>query len=323
MEVSSWHLFFQHPEFVNMGRLSFLFLTCLYFIIPIFSLIGPLDIVNQVICSTVLIILFGIPHGAIDHIIFLEENRVKTVHFYLLYIGMMGIYIVGWIMFSVLSLIFFLGLSAFHFGQSQFSDFASIPKFRKIILSFAWGSSILAGLIYYNNEEILFLSKSSPEISPLLVAFDIDYYQVLLPVSTIITLILMSWSAYRKELSREDILKEMYIFGLIHLCFYVLPVLIGFTLYFTILHSIKVLKEEYNYLHSRRTYFSINDFIKLLLPYTLVSIAGALFIFYLSSKEIIGISSFLLVFILISILTLPHSIVMDAFYKKRLNEPSF
>ena len=111
---------------------------------------------------------------------------------------------------------------------------------------------------------------------------------------------------------------EALLFGLIHLCFYTLPLLVGFTIYFSTLHSMQVLLEEFDYLKKRMMKLSMADFILLVTPYTLISIVGLAILLVLSHFQIIAISGTLLVFIVISILTLPHSIVMDNFYFKSL-----
>jgi hypothetical protein len=104
----------------------------------------------------------------------------------------------------------------------------------------------------------------------------------------------------------------------IHLSFYLLPVFIGFTLYFVVLHAFRVLEQEFIYLRTK----SINQdlclkgFIKLLAPLSLISFVGIGLLVYLVYIKIIIISEALLGFIIISMLTLPHSFVMEKFYRK-------
>jgi len=59
---------------------------------------------------------------------------------------------------------------------------------------------------------------------------------------------------------------------------------------------------------------SVIGFVKQLLPYTLLSIVGGALLFGLVSYEFLEISYVFLSIILISILTLPHSVVMNSFY---------
>ena len=75
----------------------------------------------QIIFFTSLILLTGIPHGALDHLI--QEatdkklNRIYSVKLFLLrYLMIMILYAFAWYWFSGLSLLIFLVISAWHFG---------------------------------------------------------------------------------------------------------------------------------------------------------------------------------------------------------------
>jgi Brp/Blh family beta-carotene 15,15'-monooxygenase len=306
-----------------MNKLSFIFLCAFLIIVTVFAGLQSVDISYQLIGSLLFIVLLGIPHGAIDHIIFLEDNRTaKPIHFYGFYFGLMGLYVLSWAIFPMLSLMLFLIVSAYHFGQSQFSDLTVHKSFRNHILYFVWGCSILSGLILYNIEDILSLSSLSADMLYLSPVFDELVFSFLLPLSSIVTVFLLIVTFKKNRISGERFLFEIYLFVLIHICFYILPLIVGFTLYFVILHSFKVLSEEFTYLKSRRDNFSIRSFLKLLFPITLISVFGGGIIMLSAQYQLIGISNGLLVFVLISVLTLPHSIVMDDFYQKFMKKAS-
>jgi beta-carotene 15,15'-dioxygenase len=306
-----------------MNKISFFFISALLMIISVFAGVKSVDPLLQLLVAISFIILVGIPHGAIDHIIFLEDNNTaKPIHFYSFYFGLMGLYLLGWVMFPMWSLILFLVLSAHHFGQSQFSELAANPSFRNYILYFVWGSSILSGLIKYNIEDIRSFAATSADMSYLSAVFHEGVFSILLPLSSILTVFILLFALKKKQISSERFFFEIYLFILIHICFYILPLIVGFTLYFVILHSFKVLSEEFNYLKSRRTDFSVRSFIKLLIPFTLISVLFGSIIMTCAHYELIAVSNVLLLFILISILTLPHSVVMDNFYQKFMKKAS-
>ena len=56
-------------------------MTC-YAIASIFTLQNSIDLVHQVIGSLTLIVLFGIPHGAIDNIILQSKSEISSSKFY-------------------------------------------------------------------------------------------------------------------------------------------------------------------------------------------------------------------------------------------------
>lgn len=289
-----------------MNKIGFYFLSTFLIVISVFAGFESLDISFQLIGSLLFIVLLGIPHGAIDHIIFLEDNSIveKPIHFYGLYFGLMGIYLFCWLTFPMLSFIFFLILSAYHFGQSQFSELTANQSISNYLLYFSWGCSILSGLILYNIEDLVFLSSFSSDMFYLSAVFNKVLLSILLPLSTIVTIFLLIVIFKTKQISSERFFFEIYLFILIHICFYILPLFVGFTLYFVILHSFKVLSEEFSYLKSRRKDFSVRSFIKLLIPFTLISVFGGGFIILCAHYQLISISNGLLGVILVSVSTL-------------------
>jgi Brp/Blh family beta-carotene 15,15'-monooxygenase len=306
-----------------MNKISFIFLSTFLIFVSISAGLEAIDPTFQLLGALILIAFLGIPHGAIDHIIFLEDNSTaKPMHFYVFYFGLMGLYILSWLTFPMLSLILFLLVSAYHFGQSQFSELSLNQSLAHHMLYFAWGCSILCGLILYNMDAILSLASLSPDMLYLSAVFNKSMLSILLPASSILTIFLLIIISGKNQISSERFFFEIYLLFLIHVCFYILPPIVGFTLYFVILHSFKVLSEEFRYLQLRRNNFSLRAFIKLLLPFTLISIVGGGVMMFFAYHQLIGISNGLLVFVLISVLTLPHSVVMDNFYQKFVKEAS-
>ena len=129
------------------------------------------------------------------------------------------------------------------------------------------------------------------------------------------TLIGLILSQFR-GLSVEDVASEILVLALIHLSFYLFPLLISFTFFFIILHSLKVLRQEFIYLKKLREGFKLSNFLVSLVPYTLLSLAGIALLILAKMKAWIDIPDLLLAFIIISVITLPHSFVMEWFYVK-------
>ena len=75
-----------------MNSITFIFLVCLYALFFIYEAIGGIKIENQIFYCSMLIIAFGIPHGALDHILFLKRNT-SQVKFYSIYLGLVLFFI--------------------------------------------------------------------------------------------------------------------------------------------------------------------------------------------------------------------------------------
>ncbi len=286
----------------------------------IFMEFGAFSFSDQLFWSILLIMLLGIPHGAIDHVLFLEKsndgNENKTSEFYAFYFGLMIFYFVAWMLASTWSLIAFLSISAYHFGQSQFADLKNISRSESVFINISWGVSILSGLLMYNYADVIDIFQSSPDLTDLIAVFDLKLISILLSASSTAAVVVILWLGYTKKVSSERMVLELITLGLIHTCFYALPIIIGFTIYFTTIHSLTVMSEEFEFLKMKRNGFSLLQFVQLLAPFTLLSIFGSVIIIVISRMGDIGVSDVLLIFILLSLVTLPHSIVMDGFYEK-------
>ena len=80
------------------------------------------------------------------------------------------------------------------------------------------------------------------------------------------------------------------------------------------------MNQEYLFLKSEDANFSLIDFLKLLLPYSLLSIFFTSILLALSHWGFLAISIPYLSIIIISVITLPHAIVMHIFYNKYMRK---
>ncbi|HET8861097.1 Brp/Blh family beta-carotene 15,15'-dioxygenase [Marivirga sp.] len=266
-----------------------------------------------------LIFLLGIPHGAVDHILLQKKQQCtkSQIQFYTFYLGLIGLYVIAWILFPYFSLVVFFLISFYHFGQSQFSDVKIDEKnIAKKLLYMFWGGSIISGLFYHHYDKLIqfFLETSHfDQTATVITPFSLYYFFL---TSSVITIFLMAYILIKRVNSRKRFLSEIGIFLLLHLAFFTIPPLLAFALYFAIWHSLKVLYDEYMYLGEKRKNFDLTHFIKELLPFTLISIVGACILLIAFSYFEFAISPFFLTIIFLSVLTLPHSVVMDSWYQK-------
>ena len=172
-----------------MNKFTFTYLIFVYALFAIFTLNDEISIDIQVIGSIILISLFGIPHGAIDNIIYLSSNKITRVRFYLIYIVTIIIYCLLWWLAPIISLIFFLFLSSYHFGESQLVDYSFINK-KRIIYLF-WGFALLSTLIFYNNNELLSLSNQFIDTEKFSQVFNILIFKYIFYFSNVIIISLL------------------------------------------------------------------------------------------------------------------------------------
>ena len=300
-----------------MTKITFVFISCFFLLLALYTGVTEFNTVSQVVPAILFIALLGIPHGAIDHLLFLEKSTWSPLLFYSFYLGLIVLYIVAWIFTPAVSMGVFLVLSAYHFGQSQFADLDKIKGRMKPFLYLSWGLTVLSGLIYFNRHEISELLTSSKEMNSFIEIMNPSLALPLMIVFGVLTIGLLGYNLIKNSLTLERLGIEILVMGLIQFSFVAFPVLTGFTLFFVVIHSLKVLSDEYDFMHKVRKRFSLKGFLKMLLPYTLLSLFGSAFLLLISHLDYMPVSNLLLVFILISVLTLPHSIVMEVFYRNR------
>jgi hypothetical protein len=76
------------------------------------------------------------------------------------------------------------------------------------------------------------------------------------------------------------------------------------------------MNDEFKFFKKENTDFTIWNFLKLLAPYSILSIIGTTILLLLSYYNIISYSIPFLSIMIISVITLPHAIVMNIFYNE-------
>ncbi|WKK86425.2 Brp/Blh family beta-carotene 15,15'-dioxygenase [Marivirga arenosa] len=297
-----------------MTKAIFYFIAANLLFLPLLSISeGPFQ--NFAFYITVpFIIIFGIPHGAIDNVLFKRSKKISNFKFIAVYLSIIALNIGLWLVTPVFAYVLFLLISAYHFGQSEFTHYLKKQTFYHKILFFSWGLILIVGLIYFNLAEINLMTQKYESFASFELVHSKQMLEIIFVGSLAITLIILAQLVYKNIISIETVLMEIIVMSLTLLSFYLMPLLIGFSLYFIILHSYKVMEEEFKYLKSENIISNLKGFLKLLTPFSVLSFAGILFLFALIYFNIISLSYGYIMLIIISSITLPHVFVMDQFY---------
>lgn len=279
-------------------------------LLPLGELTSPLHEEIELWICIALIATFGVSHGAIDNHLYGVKERRDNFGFIAIYLLAAAGFGLLWYLDGRWAFMLFMIISAYHFGQSQFIDLKEEGSWTDPALYFTWGVWLLSGYSYLNSNEFLKVAES-----PILegsIALDLLHYAGPLWVfSGILLLATFSLKIYRRKISTARFLAELYQGIIIMGAFYISSPLLGFSLYFIILHSLRVLWHEYQYLE-----VNLTAFIKMLLPFTLLSLVGMGLLLWIINFFALPLSLPLSALIFISCLTFPHSIVMEAFYQK-------
>ncbi len=255
-----------------------------------------------------LIILFvGIPHGGIDHLI---HNPTITprglARFILRYLLLMLGYGLMWWFLPLAALIAFLGMSAYHFGQSHFLEQGKLEN-KEGLLYLLKGAFFLFLILFgdWSMTQKILSSMISIDLSE---EFRLGFLGFLLVSS----LIAQGFST--QPFGLTDGLDYLILAPIL----YFSPLLIGFSVYFGFWHSLPSMLAEYAYLRNIPAFNSPLKFGKQLLPFSGISLVGIAAILVVGLEFLAPNQLYLLFFVLISLISLPHILYMDTFLKEKL-----
>ena len=296
-----------------MSIFLYIFIVLAFVISNVFQLFNSISIETQIITSTFLIMLVGIPHGSLDHLLLPTQNFKSRLRFYIFYLGLIILNLLVWNYSQITGLVLFFFISCYHFGESQLYKFNLKNKLVTHFTYLCWGVSVIFSFLFYNIDELQLLSNSYEDTRNLISNLNLDSFSYLFLASNIITLILFTFCIYKFKVKANKVISEVFFLFVIHLSSFLFPLLICFTLFFIILHSLPSLVNQYNHFKKANNRFTLKDFIYLMTPYSLVSIIFLLFISFCSYTNVINYSVPLISIILISVITLPHSFIISKF----------
>jgi len=266
-----------------------------------------------------LVCFLGIPHGATDHVLHnFEESGVISTRVRLSFLGnylfKLGAYAVVWFFFPTFSLVVFLVLSAFHFGETQWtiaSPSAALPKIIRPILFISWGISLLFIFFFLYPEETLSYTEGlRPSYQP------VHFRYFMLNIAGVAFAIWLSVAV--NHLEAKEVLQHLVEFALIVFLVWSTNLLTGFAIFFGVWHSMDAISLQLSGL-KKAGKFTLMDFTRAALPFSLISIAGIVLVLSAWRYLNIQMSPYALFLVLISLLTLPHQGEVSRFYTKSFN----
>lgn len=258
--------------------------------------LGALSFEVQAIILSILMLVLGLPHGALDHKIAeatgLVDTRRKLILFFAGYLLLSIVGFIFWVTFPLASLLFFLLISAWHFG-SDFSKFSSSNLFSIIP-----GIALLTTpFVFYQNDVSQIFSIFVEESNALSLSV-IGHYMayIFIPLSIIFA-----------TLKLKIPLNDRFEFIVTLSAGLFLPPLIFLVVFFCLSHSLKHLSELYFTLNFK----TIRAFFYALFPLTVLSyiFLGLIALNYSgASSAALSLKS---VIILLSVLTIPHMLIVE------------
>ena len=263
--------------------------------------------------SMMLILLLGVPHGATDHILFRhvkkDYDKGWLSRFFVRYFLLMGLFALTWWVLPSMALMIFLAISAYHFGQSQW-HYLEDSKGVKNAIYISWGAFVLAAPLLWNYAETAPIIEHLTG-SDFLLSAD---YQFFIPVFLVIIITFQTVILYTKnKISTAKLLEECGVLLLLSLLFYSTSLLFGFAVYFVFWHSLDSVKDQIIQLRKIHPDYTLKKYLRQVIPFTLLAFGSIGLFVWLSPAALMTDAWISQFFILISIVTLPHSLLMDSF----------
>ncbi len=267
--------------------------------------------------ALVLIAGIGIPHGATDQLLFLQMSRLAgkvqgLPVFYLAYLGLILAYALLWFVFPWLGFVFFIALSIYHFGQSDWD--ATLPRDATNWPYFVcWGGFVLLTPVLWHYE------SSKPIVEAIvrteLPSWAPSTYTAAAVALPILNLCLLLWGVAVRRLSPEAFRMGLAQLFFLLVLFISTPLLLGFALYFAGWHALHSMQDQISFLRIARGAYSWKHYVRDAAAFSLLALAGigAAIWFFRSGglTEALGV-----LFMGIAAITLPHMILMDQLYKR-------
>jgi Brp/Blh family beta-carotene 15,15'-monooxygenase len=267
----------------------------------------------------------GIPHGALDHIIaknnqsdHAEFNIQQFLRKYLLAIIA---YSICWIYLPSISLLIFLLISAWHFGETDMAAStgnALWNSFGRMIC----GIFILTIILLTHQEETIAvvqrITKGEAQAMQIWSFFAEHKWATIISAGMLLTVFISS-SVILKSQSFH-LLTSLNLIIILFLCSQ-LPLLVSFALYFGGWHAIRSFEITFSFLKNQQEESASDPLTmwKNALPMTFLAAFGFIFMAYIWTGLGIKTDPIPALFIFLSIITLPHLDVMDKLIRSKKN----
>ncbi len=292
--------------------------------------IVPIETNTQFTIFIVGIVLLGVPHGAADLLVAARNADFSTglfskKRFFLIYLGRLALFASILFLFPVAGNLLFIFFAAYHFGETDLYQFKTNTLLGKLFV-ISYGLVILSVILMHHFDDvkpIYQLFESGRENQAIINWLSQNRYYLLSASGILFFTSTFIYFLKNKHLDNSDKGQFLVRFAVIIFILFNLPMLLGFTFYFVVWHSILSLKNIVSYLKKKNT-LSSKIITKQILFYSFLAIAGiGLFgltgFMFINKNAVAGY-----IFLGLAVLTAPHMGIMYDMYgaiRQKPDEP--
>ena len=265
----------------------------------------------QIIVGFILILTFGILHGANDLLLIkkidINKEQIsfqKTLLYYIIVVGLGSLlfWIIPWF-----ALLLFIIVSGYHFGEQQWENLEKSSLFK--LFEFTYGLFILMLLFNFNIKEV---QEVIQNITSIVVPKNYFTNGLILNCIALVALGIY-YSNKLVEFKNRWMLETFYLL-VFTVIFRVSSLIWGFAIYFIIWHSIPSIINQINYLNGEVSWNNFRKYIRSAFLYWVISLIGIATL-YLLFKDIEIFNA--LFFSFLAAITFPHVLVIFILFKKK------
>ena len=290
-----------------------------FLILIIQQYVQPISVQFQFIIFLAGIVVIGIPHGAADLLVATqnaghEKKPFTKPVFFINYLGRLFLFAAVLWLFPIVGILLFIIFSAYHFGETDLCHFKinTIPGKLFVI---SYGLVILGIILLHHYEEVKpVLLLLDPGLKHAVFTAWLEKYRyTILSFSGLFFFISTFFYFLTAAANRHSHEKFLVQFALILVVLYNLPLVLGFTFYFIVWHSVLSLSNIIIYLR-KDNLLQASSIAKQISIYSILAMAGiALFGlpgFMFSNRD----TMILYIFLGLAVLTAPHMHIMHDMY---------
>lgn len=266
------------------------------------------------------ILVLGVPHGAADLLVATKnadetKARFSKQKFFITYLGRLVLFACILFFFPVIGNILFIVFAAYHFGETDLNQFKTNTISGKLFV-IAYGLLILSVIIMHHFDEvktIYMMFESGVDNQPIINWVSENRYDLLYINAAFFFLTCFFYFSQNNQPQHADTGQFLVRLACILFILFNLPLMLGFTFYFVIWHSMLSLDSIIHYLR-QHNHVSYPVIIKQIILYSFLAILG-IGVFSLTGSMFVNSSAIAgYIFIGLAVLTAPHMEIMYNMY---------
>ena len=276
-------------------------------------LVSILTIEYQNYVGFFFIFTFGIIHGTNDIALISKFNDsaiVKYRRILMTYLLVIFITIIVYKFWPFMTLLLFILISAYHFGEQHFEYLEkSLYNILIYTFQFLYGLFILSLLFYFNSAEVKTVigEMTAKQI-------DEQFFYNLLCIVGILLILNGIYIGIKSAAFYSRIIVEIFYVIVFVIIFKSTTLIWGFALYFILWHSIPSIMSQIDFIYGITNQASIIKYLRTGFAFWIISMVGMAIIFLLFSSEKLFYTLF---FSFIIAITFPHVIVIQKMFMRK------